>query len=348
MKIFKEILINYFSNLFFYAFFYSIYLSHNFFKAYLYPQTKITLNILFILYLCLGPIYFYIKLKFLKNTEKNSYLLILLLINKIPQLFINLRNEKKIFSLSDFIKKNIDSQTRHVVLITILKFIFFPMMINFVFLNTNSISWMYSNLDTNNIFSINNINFGYFLIATNFLMIFDCVLFAFNYLVNSKLIKNKIKSVDPYFTGWFFALICYEPFFYMTSYLLYKSSPGYSFLLHNSILHLVLNILIFFSWLLYLWADFTLGFKASNLTNRGIVTNGPYKYVRHPAYLAKNMAWWFQTLLFIPTPSLWVVMIITNIIYIMRVLTEERHLLMDKDYVNYVKKTKWRMIPYVF
>ncbi len=44
------------------------------------------------------------------------------------------------------------------------------------------------------------------------------------------------------------------------------------------------------------WASIALGFKASNLTNRGIVTHGPYAFVRHPAYAAKNLAWWLGAL----------------------------------------------------
>lgn len=42
---------------------------------------------------------------------------------------------------------------------------------------------------------------------------------------------------------------------------------------------------------IYAWASWALGLKASNLTNRGIVTTGPYKYIRHPAYICKNTAW---------------------------------------------------------
>ena len=47
---------------------------------------------------------------------------------------------------------------------------------------------------------------------------------------------------------------------------------------------------------IYAWASVALGFKASNLTNRGIVQSGPYAHVRHPAYIAKNLAWWIGLL----------------------------------------------------
>ncbi len=47
---------------------------------------------------------------------------------------------------------------------------------------------------------------------------------------------------------------------------------------------------------IFSWASIALGFKASNLTNRGIVTHGPYAFVRHPGYAAKNFAWWLGAL----------------------------------------------------
>ena len=43
---------------------------------------------------------------------------------------------------------------------------------------------------------------------------------------------------------------------------------------------------------IYVWASLALGWRASNLTNRGIVTTGPYRWLRHPAYAAKNVSWW--------------------------------------------------------
>ena len=32
--------------------------------------------------------------------------------------------------------------------------------------------------------------------------------------------------------------------------------------------------------------------RFSNLTYRGVLTNGPYAFTRHPAYLSKNLFWW--------------------------------------------------------
>jgi len=99
--------------------------------------------------------------------------------------------------------------------------------------------------------------------------------------------------------------------------------------------------------LFYLFATFALGAKCSNLTNRGIVQNGIYKFVRHPAYASKILAWW---LLCIPILNIKVIisMFVWTIIYLLRGYTEEQHLLKDQDYIDYCKKVKWKFIPYLY
>jgi hypothetical protein len=49
-------------------------------------------------------------------------------------------------------------------------------------------------------------------------------------------------------------------------------------------------------------ASLSLFTKASNLTNRGIVDWGPYRYIRHPGYLGKNM-FWLMTLIPVLVPD---------------------------------------------
>src|SRR3546814_20885855 len=42
---------------------------------------------------------------------------------------------------------------------------------------------------------------------------------------------------------------------------------------------------------IYAWATVAFGLRFSNLTHRGILTHGPYRWTRHPAYLSKNLFW---------------------------------------------------------
>ena len=53
----------------------------------------------------------------------------------------------------------------------------------------------------------------------------------------------------------------------------------------------------------YAWATVAFGFRFSNLTHRGILTHGPYAWTKHPAYLSKNLFWWFAVLPFLASPA---------------------------------------------
>jgi protein-S-isoprenylcysteine O-methyltransferase Ste14 len=92
---------------------------------------------------------------------------------------------------------------------------------------------------------------------------------------------------------------------------------------------------------IYAWATVTFGIRFSNLTHRGILTNGPYAFSRHPAYLSKNLFWMISTVPFLTTGS-WVdairattLMGIVAGVYYWRAKTEERHLGMDPAYREY-------------
>ncbi|WP_425490589.1 methyltransferase family protein [Novosphingobium fluoreni] len=84
----------------------------------------------------------------------------------------------------------------------------------------------------------------------------------------------------------------------------------------------------------YAWATFAFGLRFSNLTYRGVITNGPYRFTRHPAYLSKNLFWWFSTLPFLVTNGSLVdvarntaMLSVISAIYFWRAKTEEAHLL---------------------
>ena len=129
-------------------------------------------------------------------------------------------------------------------------------------------------------------------------------------------------------------------------------SPEISFI--NWIFYIIAICLIFF----YVSASVALFTKASNLTNRGIVSHFPYNIIRHPAYISKIGLWWLasfcviknlidtqmysKVILFIITAIIW------TFIYFLRALTEERHLMLDPDYREYAEKVKYRFIPFVF
>jgi protein-S-isoprenylcysteine O-methyltransferase Ste14 len=98
---------------------------------------------------------------------------------------------------------------------------------------------------------------------------------------------------------------------------------------------------------IYAAATVAFGFKFSNLTNRGITDKGPYRFIRHPAYVCKCFAWWLEEL---PHLSFQTVLFLAglNLVYALRAWTEERHLSQDPDYRAYKKKVPWVIIPGVY
>jgi len=94
---------------------------------------------------------------------------------------------------------------------------------------------------------------------------------------------------------------------------------------------------------IYVWASIAFGIRFSNLTHRGILTNGPYRYTKHPAYISKNLSWWLISMPFLsaasPIEALRhsLLLIAVNTIYFFRARTEERHLSFDPTYVDYAK-----------
>jgi len=200
-------------------------------------------------------------------------------------------------------------------------------------------------------------NQNFFNMAFSAILFFDVLFFTLGYLIEGKIFKNQILSVEPTMLGWVVALLCYPPFNTATGNILGWYSTDFP-QFGNWVFHLFFNCAILVFMGIYSRASIALGLKASNLTNRGIVERGPYRFVRHPAYFCKNTAWWIGGL-----PALWAFLVSGNFtgfilgllslsartsIYAMRALTEERHLSMTGDYAKYAKKVPYRFIPWVF
>jgi len=189
-------------------------------------------------------------------------------------------------------------------------------------------------------------HFNWYPFALTLIFTLDTLIFAFGYTFEFKSLKNVVKSVEPTLFGWFVALICYPPFNSWTgNYIPWGANDHVTF--WNPTITIILRILLIFFLVIYLWASIALGPKASNLTNRGIVTRFPYSIIRHPAYISKNTIWWL-TMLPIISWQFALGMLFWTVIYFFRAITEERHLLKDHDYVKYCKKVKWRFIPYIY
>lgn len=177
------------------------------------------------------------------------------------------------------------------------------------------------------------------------LILTDTSIFLLGYMFESHRAKNQIRSVEPTLFGWIVCLWCYPPFnnysFNIFNYQLFPVHVSIDSWAEPVVLTCITTL-----WGIFVWASFTLGPKASNLTNRGTVSNGPYRYCRHPAYTAKIMIWAIEAV-FLGKYFIGLLLGYA-LIYFLRAWTEERHLALDKDYKEYQRQVPYRFIPGVY
>jgi protein-S-isoprenylcysteine O-methyltransferase Ste14 len=183
--------------------------------------------------------------------------------------------------------------------------------------------------------------------ATEIMFVVDVQIAMVGYLLTMKPLDAHIRTANPYFAGWFAALACYPPFQLMEQGrpLWYQEQTAdWAYWLQGwPVLLWIWAAALVVLTAIYAWATVAFGLRFSNLTYRGVLTNGPYAWTRHPAYLSKNAYWWLATLPFLVTNHSMVDAIrntvclgLVSAIYFWRAKTEERHLLAeDAKYREY-------------
>ena len=183
----------------------------------------------------------------------------------------------------------------------------------------------------------------------SFMFVIDVAFATVGYLLTMKPLDAHIRTANPHMQGWVAALICYPPFVLMVEggVLYYQmgtwgDSSWHHWLEGAPLLLAVWGGLLVLLTAAYAWATVAFGLRFSNLTHRGIITNGPYAFTKHPAYLAKNGYWWLATLPFLVTTGNpvdavrnTVTLALVSGVYYWRAKTEELHLSTDPDYVAY-------------
>jgi protein-S-isoprenylcysteine O-methyltransferase Ste14 len=256
---------------------------------------------------------------------------------------------KLLYLVNSLARKSFDNKAKHIALTFGIKLFFIPLMIpwtvEFAFLIKGML------FDTTKTYSSFILYFnGYLFLLITYLIGFTALVFySFGYLIESRFLNNKIKSVEPTIFGWAVTLICYPLFitFVLIAIPFYTNDMAF---FKNQEITFIIRIFLLLVMTFKIWSIAVLGAKCSNLTNRGIVTKGPYRWVRHPHYLAKLIVWWVTLIPAFALYDFWIVgtMIFWTVIYVLRAFTEENHLLADEDYVAYCSQVKWRFIPYIF
>jgi len=172
----------------------------------------------------------------------------------------------------------------------------------------------------------------------------DLLVACAGYACTFRIADTHIRSTEPTFLGWFVALMCYQPFwsFFSAQYLEYHPGRGWGYWFTDTPqLYMLWGSAILVLVAIFAWATLSFGLRFSNLTHRGIITNGPYRWCKHPAYVAKNLSYWLIAMPFMFHSSGWeslrlcLLLILLNIVYLMRARTEERHLSRDPAYCEY-------------
>ena len=179
---------------------------------------------------------------------------------------------------------------------------------------------------------------GFFLFG----LTFDLLIATFGYLFTSRLLGAPVISVDSTWEGWLVCMICYPPLLMVLS-AVKKQSDDFiwtDWALPDTGLYWAWAALIISSWVVYWLSSVAFGIRFSNLSWRGLVNRGPYRFTKHPAYISKNIYWWAYTVPFFSVVGLdmarnFLGLVFVSMIYYLRAKTEERHLSQFREYASY-------------
>jgi protein-S-isoprenylcysteine O-methyltransferase Ste14 len=172
----------------------------------------------------------------------------------------------------------------------------------------------------------------------------DVSLAAVAYTLTLRLFDTHMRSVEPTLGGWMICLVCYPPFNSVTAAYLPYDQDNYtwgSLFGPYPALYVAWGSAILLLVFVYAWSTAAFGLRFSNLTHRGIITSGPYRWSKHPAYISKNLSWWLVSVPFAASAD-WphvvrscLLLCGINLVYFLRARTEERHLSQDPVYREY-------------
>lgn len=308
-----------------------------------YERNSQFLNALFDAYLRFGLLYFFLTLKFKASRVEDFYdpAIRLLLIAKTlalgaltvrwrPRVRVVLRNKTNIKTLLNLVVRGY----------------FIPVMVVQVYTGLrDGVALADTALSGSSLL----VTLGW---IAALLWLADSLTASTGYALESRWMENRSRSVDLTVSGWVICLCCYPPLNQVTGTLfafgptVVSTDPAALIVPSVGLLY-ALKILevIVLSALVY--SDLSLGPSGVNITLKKVQARGPYGIVRHPATVCKLTFWWVQSLFYAGfwTPEMLFGHLMWNVIYILRALSEERHLQQFPEYRAYMQKVRYRFIP---
>lgn len=180
----------------------------------------------------------------------------------------------------------------------------------------------------------------------------DALCASVGYCLESRWTESRSRSIDMTSGGWLICLCCYAPLNEVTG-TVFPFAPSVvtgqttDLLIHGEVFWLALKLLetVLLGALVY--SDLSLGPSGVNITLKKIQSTGPYALVRHPATVCKLSFWWIQSIFYVSFWQWHIILgqIMWNVIYILRALSEERHLKQYAEYREYMLRVRYRFIP---
>lgn len=298
------------------------------------------------IYLVAALPYFIITLIFKSSRVEDYYDPAIRLIHMFKQVSLRLlRRESRQSVLFVFRKQ----YNRKILLILLVRAYFIPTMIIQVYGNLyNAVTMTQKNFDDYQFLS-----FLFFVSAILWLM--DTINASLAYVIESRWVENRPRSIDMTIGGWLVCLSCYAPLNMVTGTLfpwapsVETNNPDDLLVASMGFLYAI-KIAEVLMLAAHIYTDVSLGPSVANITLRKLQTRGFYGIIRHPGTSLK-LAYFLLTSIFFK--AFWQFKFIYGylmwgMIYVLRALTEERHLRHYKEYQEYMKKVKYRFIPKIF
>lgn len=296
-----------------------------------------------LVYLVLGLPYFYLTLLCKASRVEDFYDPVVRLLHLFKQPLLRLIRGDNLRSITRVLRNRYN---RKVLLNLLMRMYFLPIM-----LLQLTVYFPYALNLHNDAFSGQNLLATLYWI-TAMLWLLDMTNAALAYLVESRWLENRSRSIDMSITGWAVCLICYEPFSNVTGAVFpfapFLANGDVSALLVPSVDFLVaIKVVEILVLGLHIYVDVSLGTSVANITLKQLQTRGAYGIIRHPGTSTKLLFWFvvacgysqFWSVKFLFGFCAWAAL------YIARALTEERHLSQYAEYRDYQQKVRYRFIP---
>jgi protein-S-isoprenylcysteine O-methyltransferase Ste14 len=298
------------------------------------------------LYLVLGIPYFLITLVMKSSRIEDFYDPAIRLIHISKQLSLRILRGESIQSIFFVLRKKYN---RKVLLTFLMRGYFIPVMVPQIYYNLSyAIELVNYNFDNHQFLS-----FLFFVASVFWLM--DTINASLAYTLESRWIENRTRSIDLTVAGWLVCLSCYTPLNQLTGSLFpwapsVESENPSDLVFGNLTVLYVIKVIELLVLMTHIYADVSLGPSVANISLKKLQTRGLYGIIRHPGTTLKLLFFLIQSVFY---RRFWQIKYIFGYlmwgtIYILRALTEERHLSHFAEYRDYKKKVKYRFLPKLF